>query len=267
MSAEEFKKIQRLVWTRHRVKNSDNIWKLAMNYGTSVESIQSTNGGEMIWMKPGSQIIVLNKRGTLHRVRAKNGQGETLSDVVRFYKSRNHGLQQKLREEIVKANNLPGYALLTEFELAPGALMFVPGTYLEFDTFRIPFKSSYWPGHASGYGLRYHPILKIKRFHEGLDFAQPSHTPVFPSRSGRVIFAGWRGGYGLLVIIKHTDGATTRYGHLSKIVVKEGQWVERGKTLIGRVGSTGLSTGPHLHFEIRDRFGRPLNPKKKIGKK
>lgn len=263
--AEELKKIERFVWARHKVKATDNVWKLAMNYGTSVESLQSSNGGELIWMKPGTDILVLNRRGTLHQVKLKKDETpETLQDIAGFYKKDEAG-REKLMAEMVKANDLPAYALMGNFELIPGTYLLVPGTYLDFDTFRIPFKSL--TRISSGFGLRYHPILKRKKFHDGTDFAQPYNTPVYASRSGRVIFAGWREGYGLMVIIKHTDGATSRYGHMSRIHVKEGQWVDGGKKMIGRVGSTGLSTGPHLHFEIRDSLGRPLNPRRKIGRK
>ena len=78
---------------------------------------------------------------------------------------------------------------------------------------------------------------------------------------GTVIFAGWRGGFGRLIIIRHSGGMKTWYGHLSTINVEPGQRVSKG-TFIGRVGSSGLATGPHLHFEVRDRFGNALNPKK-----
>jgi murein DD-endopeptidase MepM/ murein hydrolase activator NlpD len=101
--------------------------------------------------------------------------------------------------------------------------------------------------------------------HEGLDIPKPYGTPVYPARSGRVTLAGWHEGYGMLIEIRHFNGEATRYGHLSKIYVKPGDVVQRGKTLIGRVGSTGISTGPHLHFEVRDRNGNPVNPMGTIG--
>lgn len=85
--------------------------------------------------------------------------------------------------------------------------------------------------------------------HLGLDIAAPSGTPIVASRSGEVIMTGWRAYYGLTVLIYHGDGFATRYAHFSKILVKEGQFVEQG-TIIGLCGSTGYSTGPHLHFEI-----------------
>ncbi|MCI0405090.1 MAG: M23 family metallopeptidase [candidate division Zixibacteria bacterium] len=145
--------------------------------------------------------------------------------------------------------------------------LLIPDTYVDYDTYRFPFKGQGLPRVSSGFGSRFHPILRFTRFHEGLDFPKSYGTSVYPSRSGRVQFAGWQEGYGRLVIIRHGDGATTRYGHLSAIGVKKGQWVSRAKTLIGKVGQSGLSTGPHLHFEVRDRFGKPLNPSRKIGRK
>jgi murein DD-endopeptidase MepM/ murein hydrolase activator NlpD len=90
-------------------------------------------------------------------------------------------------------------------------------------------------------------------FHPGLDFEAPTGTPVHAARSGRVAFAGWdTGGYGLLVILDHGGGVTTRYAHLSKVAVSAGAHVAAGKT-VGRVGATGHATGPHLHFEVRVR--------------
>ena len=81
------------------------------------------------------------------------------------------------------------------------------------------------------------------------------------ARAGVVVFADWRGGYGRLIIVRHEGGIRTWYGHLSKIAVTPGQRVRAGQYL-GNVGSTGLSTGPHLHFEVRDRYGKALNPRK-----
>ncbi len=105
---------------------------------------------------------------------------------------------------------------------------------------------------------RWHPILRIRRPHYGIDYKAPYGTPAYAVASGRVIFAGWNGGYGKLVRIKHKNGYITGYGHLSKIVTRRGRWVKQGQ-IIGYVGSTGLSTGPHLHFEIK-KNGRYVNP-------
>jgi murein DD-endopeptidase MepM/ murein hydrolase activator NlpD len=101
---------------------------------------------------------------------------------------------------------------------------------------------------TSGYGMRLHPISGRRKMHTGIDYAAPSGTPVWAVGSGTVQFAGWKGGYGKTIEIRHAGGVVTRYGHLSRIGVSRGQAVRQHQT-IGAVGSTGFSTGPHLHFE------------------
>ncbi|MBD2693045.1 murein hydrolase activator EnvC family protein [Anabaena catenula] len=111
---------------------------------------------------------------------------------------------------------------------------------------------------SSPFGWRIHPILGYRRFHAGLDFAASYGSTIRAADSGTVIFAGWYGGYGKAVIISHSNGITTLYGHSSELYVSEGQAVQKGQA-IASVGSTGLSTGPHLHFEVR-RDGTPVDP-------
>ena len=103
---------------------------------------------------------------------------------------------------------------------------------------------------TSGFGSRRHPITGETRLHAGLDIAAPAGTPVAAPAAGTVVTAGWAGGYGLLVAIDHGDGLQTRMAHLSRVDVAVGQRVAAGEQ-VGAVGSTGLSTGPHLHFEVR----------------
>lgn len=106
---------------------------------------------------------------------------------------------------------------------------------------------------TSGYGWRIHPIGGDQRFHSGVDIGAPEGTPVIAAYSGKVATADTLGGYGLAVVLEHNKGAQdTLYGHLSEILVRPGDEVAQG-AVIGRVGSTGLSTGPHLHFELRQR--------------
>jgi murein DD-endopeptidase MepM/ murein hydrolase activator NlpD len=111
---------------------------------------------------------------------------------------------------------------------------------------------------GSGFGMRYHPILHVNRPHRGLDFSAPSGTPIRAADSGVVIWSGWFGAFGKLVIIDHGGDLTTLYAHTSRIVVSKGDAVARGQ-LVAYSGSTGLATGPHLHFEIR-RNGTPVDP-------
>lgn len=115
---------------------------------------------------------------------------------------------------------------------------------------------------TSPYGSRMHPIFKRKIFHSGIDIGAPYGTPIKAANSGRVIFVGWYSGYGKVVIIDHgkINGipTTTLYAHMSTTIAKQGTNVARG-TVIGKVGTTGYSTGPHLHFEVRQK-GNPTNP-------
>lgn len=120
----------------------------------------------------------------------------------------------------------------------------------------LPLDSGYTL--TSGFGSRVHPITGEIRFHAGLDMAAPTGTPVHAVTAGRVTWAGASDGYGNLVRIQHAGGIETYYGHLSTFTVKAGQQVAAGD-LIGKVGSTGNSTGPHLHLEIRHN-GEPTNP-------
>lgn len=114
-------------------------------------------------------------------------------------------------------------------------------------------------GHiTSGYGARRHPILGYVRMHAGIDFAASWGAPVYAATDGRVSFAGWHGGHGNYVRLDHGGGIGTGYGHMSRIAVSPGMSVRRGQ-VIGYVGSTGLSTGPHLHYEMY-RGGQTVNP-------
>jgi len=112
----------------------------------------------------------------------------------------------------------------------------------------------------SGFGMRRHPILRRNRMHNGVDYAAPRGTPIYAAGDGVIRQAGWKAGYGRWVSIRHKNGYETGYAHQSRIAggIKPGVAVKQGQ-VIGYVGSTGFSTGPHLHFEVRVN-GRPVNP-------
>ncbi|MBO6271889.1 peptidoglycan DD-metalloendopeptidase family protein [bacterium] len=115
---------------------------------------------------------------------------------------------------------------------------------------------------TSPFGYRTHPIFNTRKFHSGIDIGASMNTPIKASNTGKVIMAGWYGGYGKVVIIDHGvirgQSITTLYGHMNTINVSQGQYVKQGQ-IIGRVGTTGYSTGPHCHFEVRVK-GQPRNP-------
>jgi murein DD-endopeptidase MepM/ murein hydrolase activator NlpD len=127
---------------------------------------------------------------------------------------------------------------------------FIPGT----GRFIVPSEGPL----TSSFGWRTHPILGTGRFHNGMDFGADQGSPIRAADNGVVIAAGWEGGYGNTVIIDHGNGLTTLYAHASELYVTVGQPVQRGQ-VVAAVGSTGFSTGPHLHFEVRQQ-GEPTDP-------
>lgn len=238
----------------YTVSATDSLGSIARKFATGSDYLRSTNALNSVYISPGRRLTVHNGNGMLHQVREKGGRPETLKEIARRY--------GKTAEAIAKANRLPGAALVSDRWLTPGSALFIPEARLRFTDYLLPV--DWMRGKrliSSGFGNRRHPILRYRAFHSGIDMPRPYGTPVKATRDGVVIFADWRGGYGRLVIVKHSNGYRTWYGHLSAINVQPGQRVRAGQ-VVGKVGSTGLSTGPHLHFEVRDRYGRALNPKK-----
>ncbi len=258
---EAFRKIPRLINARHKVVNGDNVRSIATAYGTDVRSLQSTNSNEFIFMSRGGYIRVHNGKGLLYEVTAN---GETLDGIAGRYLAKGRDLKS-FRAEIVEDNDLPPSALLVNHKFMKGERVYLPDVYVDLDTYHMPLRN--YGRISSSFGMRYHPILKRKIFHSGCDIPMPIGTAVYPARSGVVAFAGWKGGYGNTVEVRHKDGSMCRYGHLSAVKVAVGDTVQKSKTLLGKVGSTGLSTGPHLHFEIITAAGKSVNPMAKIGRK
>ena len=155
----------------------------------------------------------------------------------------------------VKASTLAWMNDLKTSSLAPGQRVFIPVS----DCVPGP-EALIWPitGRiTSSYGRR-NISVGGNTFHRGIDIGAANNTPVVAARGGRVTQAGWVGAYGYAVYLDHTDGSQTRYAHLNKIAVPQGSVVRQGD-VIGWVGSSGASTGPHLHFELR-QDGRTVNP-------
>jgi murein DD-endopeptidase MepM/ murein hydrolase activator NlpD len=250
---ENISKLNRVHVGQYTVKHGDTLTSVAKAHDSTANSLRSTNRLSSPYLAPGKTILVHNGKGMIHQVKEIHGKPETLRQISERY--------NQPVEKIALANRLPGVALLQPW-VQPGDILFVPDATLRFVEYDFPVN---WVRGkrfiSSGYGMRRHPILRRRSFHKGWDMPRPYGTAVKASREGRVIFAGWQGGYGRLVIVKHAGGLRTWYGHLSKITVSAGDRVNKGQ-LIGHVGSSGLSTGPHLHFEVRDRFGNSLNPRK-----
>lgn len=120
---------------------------------------------------------------------------------------------------------------------------------------RIPLEGA---ALTSGFGMRTHPVLRVRRAHAGIDLAATTGTPIYATANGVIGRADWFSSYGLYISINHGGSIETRYAHLSRLAVRAGDYVQRGD-LIGYVGSTGRSTGPHLHYEVRVA-GLAVNP-------
>lgn len=168
------------------------------------------------------------------------------TELVRTLTNKTAALEQSIYTQISSYDSLRSLAFVNKDRLSH-----IPSIQ--------PVSSESLRKMASGYGRRVDPIYGTVRFHEGMDFSAPIGTPVYATGDGIVKEAGRRmSGYGNMIDIDHGFNYTTRYAHLSEILVKPGQEVKRGD-LIGKVGNTGKSTGPHLHYEVR-RKGEPQNP-------
>lgn len=231
----------------HTVVEGDTLWDIAEQHGVNVDTVIGANPDiSPNVLKVGQVIKVPSVDGAVHVVKA----GDTVSSLASKYKAK--------AEVILKANNITDPSQLTV-----GQELIVPGatptlvhkvslgngrTTTVSAKFRWPVSGAI----SSRYGWRW------GRFHHGIDIAAPYGRTIVAARAGKVIVSGWQSGYGYTVVISHGDGVTTLYGHASKLLVSYGDWVDAGQA-IARVGSTGNSTGPHCHFEVRVD-GSSLNP-------
>lgn len=239
-----------VTFNEYTIRRGDNFWKLAKDCGFTIDTIVGCNPQmEKIICYVGQKILLPSRGGCLHRVRS----GEDLTKIALDYRAD--------PEAISQANRLS-----REWGLMPGMWIFIPGAkplylnqgmhkqYSKRALFRSPLTGRY----TSFVGRRIHPVLGFSKFHNGVDIACKHGSWVGAAGSGTVIAAGWGGGIGKYIKIDHRNGYQTVYGHLSVIYVRNGQHV-RGGQLIARSGSTGRSTGPHLHFTIYDN-GAVKNP-------
>jgi len=223
------------------VQEGDTLSTIAENFNIDVETIIGANPKVSHLIHPGDKLIILPQKGVVHVVKS----GDTLWDIARVY--------DVDIDKILAAN------AKTTADLAIGDKLFIPGARpLRQETAPVSRSGGtrfIWPTRgefSSAFGYRW------GRLHAGIDIANDIGTPVRAAAAGRVIFTGWLSGYGYAIEMDHGQGYTTLYAHLSQYVVTPGEFVREG-TVIGYMGNTGFSTGPHLHFEVR-RSGQPINP-------
>jgi len=241
-----------------KVERGDNFWKIAKKNGINIDTLIGVNiFWEDLRARLGQVVVVPSESGTIEFIKDLD-QVETIAEyhevdtndiliqkLPAFYRLYYKFLNDRKPVAVFIRDAKPSTKNMTE-NLA--------GKFQRRELFRSPLGGRL----SSFFGKRKHPIFKKNRFHNGLDIAAPHGTLIGAARDGVVVSTGWNGGYGKAVTIDHGDGYKTLYGHMSVIYAKPGQRVKAGK-IIGRVGSTGLSTGPHLHFTLWHN-GRLLNP-------
>jgi murein DD-endopeptidase MepM/ murein hydrolase activator NlpD len=260
---EKLRFLDRTVITNYVIGPRDTLWGIYQKFKIDEDTIRSSNMDEAASLTPGKILRIPNKRGTLYHVKS----GENLEDIRKKFTWGRRD-PTSFNSTVLSMNEYPLPDLNNERKtLVQDSVLFLPNTTIKYWALDIPVIYKGRLRISSGFGTRRHPVLNIRRKHHGWDLPRPHGSPVTASQSGQVTFSGWKDGYGNMIILTHSikgkkgyNVITTRYGHLSKILVETGQRVRQGQ-LIGRVGSTGISTGPHLHFEIRDSSGRSLNPR------
>ena len=230
---------------QHLVQKGETLSEIAQKYKVPLKSIIQANSIKSAHrIRTGRTLRIPRETLTFKDIWYKVQPGDTLFSIGQRHNIKWRDLQRI--NSIASPRNLQIGRMIRISEYGPGF-----GKPL-----RVPLVVT------SKYGYRPHPVTGRYRHHEGIDFRAATGTRVYASKAGRVIFAGRKGGYGKIVGIEHENDFTTWYGHLSRIRVKVGQTINQGR-VIGLSGNTGISTGPHLHFEIRYK-GRSEKPTKYI---
>ena len=239
---------QPVSYQTYKVRSGDTISGIAKKFGlTNISTLISVNDiGNVRQLAAGQKLRIPSIDGIVYTVK----KGDSLNSITGKYKIS--------LEQLLDVNEL------TSETLTAGQQLFLPGAAMDANSlrnamgelFRMPLSAKFrW---SSPYGYRIDPIAGVKSFHTGTDMACPTGTPILAAMSGRVTTTGINRVYGNYVIIDHGNGYQTLYAHMSKIIASKGQWVSQG-TRIGLVGSTGYSTGPHLHFTVY-KNGKLVDP-------
>ena len=224
----------------YKVKKGDSLSSIATKHKVPIDSIVESSKLKSTDLKVGQKLTIPNKIGFVYRIK----MGDTLANIVHRHKVN--------LEQVIHENDLDDIDILRI-----GKSVYLPGATrpIQPDSWLIPTTSNIV---TSGYGWRKYPRHK---FHEGLDF-RSYYAPVRASKSGKVIYSGWLGGYGNTIVIDHGNSMKTLYAHNSRLYVKRGSYVQRGK-VISKSGCTGFCFGPHVHFEVI-KNGKSVNPLKYI---
>jgi murein DD-endopeptidase MepM/ murein hydrolase activator NlpD len=237
--------IPKLRLIEYDIERGDTLWSISKEFDVDPDSIISTNVFTNVHaIREGDAILVPNMRGIFVHV----GEEDTILRYATTY--------DLPPDFIIEVNDL------RSSRLVPGMKLFLPGArYGNMERAYALGEAFSKPCHGrltSRYGYRIDPFTRRKAFHSGIDIATRTGTAVHAAQGGTVVYVGKRAGYGRTIILEHRFGYRTLYGHLDSYDIRRGQTVSAGQ-IIGRVGNTGRSTGPHLHFEIWLR-NRKINP-------
>ncbi|MDR2536506.1 MAG: M23 family metallopeptidase [Treponema sp.] len=244
---EEFSKPELLLYTSYEIQSNETIGSIAQKFGLNQDTIISMNGiTNARLIRNGQTLRIPNQDGLIYHVK----NGDTLSAIARKF--------DVSMQTIQTVNELFSDALQANTDI------FIPGAKLDLmELQEISGDLFAWPVRGyitSNYGYRASPFTgQGRQFHSGLDIGVPMGTPIKAAMSGRVAIAGYDRVYGNYVVISHHSGYRTLYGHMSVIRTKPGAYVGTGER-IGDAGSTGMSTGPHLHFTVY-KNGVTVNPR------
>ncbi len=245
----EYSKPQMVTYFSYKIEKGDTIGEIAQNFGLNQDTLLSVNGIKNSRLIQIGQVLkVPNQDGIMYTVKS----GDTLLAVAEKYESESGAIQT--------ANELFSETIY------PNSRLFLPGARLNMvEVQEINGDLFIWPinGYITSlYGYRPSPFTGVRQFHSGLDIGAPTGTPIKAGMSGRVTATGYDDISGNYVVITHHSGYRTLYAHMSVIRTKTGNYVRTGDR-IGDVGSTGLSTGPHLHFTVY-KNGVTVNPRQLI---
>ncbi|MDY6934610.1 MAG: LysM peptidoglycan-binding domain-containing M23 family metallopeptidase [Spirochaetota bacterium] len=228
---------------KYKVRKYDSFWRILSTTSLNIDTLATCNAlSSPMDIYPGKEIYISNMRGIIYKTK----RNESIDEIARKYKIDKKYIYNVNR--INKGNKSHLFIPCAKISNLEKSLFMGVG-------FKFPLKRG---KRTSNFGRRKDPFNNRNQFHSGIDIACPMRSRIYAARSGKVFFIGRKGGYGLLVIIKHPHNYYSYYGHLSKILVQKGKDIKRG-SVIALSGNSGRTTGPHLHFEIR-KGDKPINP-------
>ncbi|MGL4369625.1 MAG: LysM peptidoglycan-binding domain-containing M23 family metallopeptidase [Spirochaetota bacterium] len=232
-----------LEFCKYTLKRNDTFWLLLSRTTLNIDTVMTVNAlSSPHSLKAGDTVYLPTMRGVIYEVQ----RGDTIGSIEKDFSVK--------REYIFAANRIS--SLSKKFIFIPcGEVTSLERSLFLGTGFAAPLEKL---RRTSGFGMRKDPISGIKSFHTGVDLGCKVGTAVYAARAGKVVFAGYKGNYGQLVIVEHPCGYYSYYGHLSRIRVRSGMKVG-AQDIIALSGNTGRTTGPHLHFEIR-KNAKPVSP-------